>query len=1036
MKNKILLVTLSAMMASVSFAQDLKIHGNVKSADDNLPLMGVSVMVKGSQTGVITDDMGNYSISVSKGDVLVFSFVGMAGQEVPVTSQGKVDIVLSPDVKVLEDVVVTALGIKRSEKALGYAVQKVSGDVITKVPGVEAGSALTGKVAGLLVGNSSDFAASPTMTIRGETPLLVIDGVPYANKTMSDIASEDIESLSVLKGSTASALYGFRGANGAILVTTKNGSENNEGLSVDLSTNTMFSVGYLAVPEVQTVYGRGDNGTYDVNSLKSWGVPMDGRILEQWDPVTKSMREYEYLPVGKDNFKNFLTSGYVTNNNLNVAYKTKNASLRSSFNWVENDGVYPNQKLDRFTYTFGGDFTYNKFNLSSNLSFTKKKTPNVGGRGYQSYEPMYAILLSSSADYDIRDYRDYWLEENISQNWTYQNKTASNNPYFDAYEKTNSLDRNIFNADLTATYDITKWLKATFRTGLDFFSERGELKVSKGSNVASGWMSIPGYANSTWNGQYTGAYMVGLQQGLSINTDFILSGDKEFGNFGVEYLLGGTVFYDEDKLVTGSTNNGLTVPGYYSLAASVDPAKVGEVRSAQQVNSIYGRLGLSWNKMLYAEFTGRNDWTSTLPSSTRSYFYPSISGSFVISELLPQTKDWLDLLKVRSSWTLTKTPPTVYAINSDFDIYSDTWNGMTGAGYPGRRYPLDVLPQSASTYEVGLQSIFFKNRLSVDLTYYSKRSFDLLKEAQTSPTTGYTSNYINIDEERTRRGFEIALGGTPIRTKDWEWNINTNWSTSASYYTKLDETYSEKKPWVKVGERTDAFVSRDFVRDPEGNLVFSNGRLQIHPYTSNFGWRDPDWVWGLNTSVRYKNFTLYVSMDGVIGGITGSRTESYMWQNGVHPNSVTPERALDVANPGSKNYIGEGVKVVSGEATYDLNGNIITDTRVFAPNDVPTTYQQYIMDLHNSSAFDWDGYHTWADVYSKTFFKIRELSVSYDIPKNILSSFKLSAASVGLSAQNIFLWAKDFKYSDPDGGSEDLADPACSYLGFNIKLTF
>ena len=304
-----------------------------------------------------------------------------------------------------------------------------------------------------------------------------------------------------------------------------------------------------------------------------------------------------------------------------------------------------------------------------------------------------------------------------------------------------------------------------------------------------------------------------------------------------------------------------------------------------------------------------------------------------------------------------------------------------------------------------------------------------------SPATGYSGVFTNTNEEQTRRGWELTINGTPVKTKDWQWDLSINLSTYATYYSKLDSVYSGKHPWVKVGNRVDALVSRDLVKDPKtGELIFSSsGRLQYSQYDSNFGWRDPDFVWGVHSTARYKAFSLYISLDGVSGGIMNTRTESYMWQSGVHPNSVTPERALDVATPGSKNYLGQGLKVVSGTATYDAFGNITSDSRVYAPNDVYSTYKQYIIDLHNSSA--WGGNGSPADTYSKSFFKLRELSLTYNIPSEFLHKVA-KAASVSFVGQNVLLWAKDFKYSDPDGGVEDFSDPSVRYLGFNIKASF
>lgn len=998
-----------------------------------LPLPGVTVVVKGTTNGTTTNMGGEYSLgNIPENTTLQFSFVGMKTQDVVVGSQTSINLVMEEETIGVEEVVVTALGIKRSEKALGYSVQRVDGESLQKVSGVDVATSLTGKVAGLLVKNSTDFAVAPSITIRGENPLLVIDGVAYANKTLSDISSEDIESMSVLKGATASALYGFRGASGAILITTKNGSTNKSGVNVDVATNTMFTAGFLAIPEKQSVYGRGSNNTYDKNSTNSWGTVMDGGIQNQWDPFLMDYRDYEYLPIGKDNFANFLEQGYVTNNNVNVGFKGDVVSVRSSVNWTQNKGQYPNSKLDKYTYTLGGDINLDKFKLSSNVSYARRKSPNMGSNGYTSYDPMYSLLIWSAADYNVLDYKDnYWLVKDQVQNFTY--RASTNNPYFDRYEKTNEISRDIFNADLSASYDLTNWLKATVRSGLDFYTDRGDQRISWGSYLSTGNTGVPGNPYP-WNGTKTGGYVTGQTQGFSINNDLLFTGDKTFEKFNVEYLAGGTIYYKRDDNMNANTVGGISVPAFFSLKASVNPAAVGQSTYAQQVNSLFGRLALSWNKLIYVEATGRNDWSSTLPESTHSYFYPSVAGSFVVSELLPSTSYWLDLLKLRSSWTMSKTPAAIYAINSAFTINSGTWGTMNGASAPSSIYGDGILPESSTTLEFGMQGMIFKNHLMVDVSYYNKRMFDFLKAAPLTAASGYTGNYINIDEEITRRGWEVTVDGTVIKNQDWQWNLGLNWSTYARYYTQLDETYSAVKPWIAVGERVDALASRDLVRVPEtGELIYTNGRLTYSQYDSNFGWTDPDWLWGANSNLRYKDFSLFLSLDGVVGGIMNTRTESYMWQSGGHPESLTPERALDVATPGSKNYLGQGVKVVSGTVTYDPVGNITKDTRVYAPNDVYTTYKQYAIDLHNSSA--WGGNGSPADTYSKTFFKLREMSLTYNVPTKYLTGWA-KAASVSFVGQNVMLWAKDFKYSDPDGGVEDFADPSVRYLGGNIKFTF
>ena len=1030
MKKTIFLFLLVVWPILLSAQQSVK---GIVVDEKGATLPGVFVTLKGTSVGTITDTNGAFTITVSEGNILAFTFIGYKTQEIPYSEGVKLNITMELELVGIEEVVVTALGIKREEKALGYSVQKVSGESLQKISVVDVATSLTGKVSGLLVKNSPDFGTAPELTIRGEKPLLVIDGVAYSNKTLSDISSEDIESMSVLKGATASALYGFRGAGGAILITTKNGSTNASGITADFSSNTMFTAGFLALPEKQGVYGRGSNNTYNRTADASWGTTMTGQILSQWDPELMAYADYAYEPVGKENFKNFLEQGYVTNNNFNIAYKGDIASVRSSVNWTQNKGQYPNQVQNKYTYTFGGDINLDKFKLSSNISYAKKHTPNMGSTGYTSYDPMYSLLIWSAADFNLLDYKDnYWMVKDQTQNYTY--RSGSNNPYFDMYERTNEVTRDIFNADVSMSYQLTDWLNASVRSGIDYYTDRGDQRVSWGSYTSTGNTPIPGNP-WTWNGAWTGGYNTGQTQGYSMNNDLLLTGRKSFDKISVEYLAGGTIFYKEDENIYAQTAGGLSVPGFFSLKASVNPVLVSQSTYRQQVNSLFGRVAFSWNKLVYLEATGRNDWSSTLPEETRSYFYPSLAASFVVSELLPEsTKSWLDLLKVRSSWTMSKTPAAIYAINSTFTINSATWGTLNGATAPSSLYGEGLLPESANTFEIGLQGFVFKNRLMVDLSYYNKRLYDFLKSAPLSAATGYTGNYINVDEEITRRGWELTVNASPVRTADWQWDIGLNWSTFKRYYTQLDSVYSLKKPWVAVGERADHFVSRAFVRVPEtGELIYNNGRLQYSQYDSRFGYTDPDWLWGVNSTLRYKNFSLYLSLDGVVGGLMNTRTESYMWQSGSHPESLTEARAKDVATPGSLNYLGEGVKVVSGTVTYDNVGNITSDTRVYAANDVYSTYRQAAIDLHNSSA--WGGNGSPADTYAKTFLKLREISLTYNLPTQYTQKWA-KAASIGFVGQNVLLWAKDFKYSDPDGGREDFADPAVRYLGFNVKLTF
>jgi TonB-linked outer membrane protein, SusC/RagA family len=998
------------------------------------PLPGVNIVIKGTTLGVISGADGTFSLNIrGKNDILSFSYIGYASQEIVVGEKRDFQITLYESALMMDEVVVTALGIRREEKALGYSVQKLSGDAIQTVKGVDVGTSLTGKVSGLLVKNSTEFSAAPEILIRGEAPLVVIDGVPYSNMSLRDLASDDIESINVLKGSTATALYGARGEGGAIMVTTKSGSAKN-GLSVSFNSSTMFTAGYLAIPETQAAFGRIVNtstNTYTRTGDGSWGAPLDGREVVQWDPVSKEMRAMPYLPLGKNNFSNFLEQGLVTNNNVNVVQQGEFGSFRASATWIQNKGQYPNSTFNKFTYNIGGEMKINKFTLSSNIAYNKQVSPNIGFSGYTSYDPMYNLLVKASPDFDIRDYKDYWLTPNEIQNNSYTG--GSNNSYFDRYERTHSTNKDIFNGFISMNYEIMPWLKATLRSGFDTYSDLQNINISLGSFQGGGNATVIPGGTEVWGESTKGSFNTGTSRGYSFNNDFLLMGNKTIGDIGMDAFVGGSVFYQQDEGIEAFTRGGLSVPAFYSLKASINPLLVNSRVYKQQTNSIYGRLALSWKSMLFLEATGRNDWSSTLSEDSRSYFYPSVASSFVISELLPKM-DWLSLWKLRGSWTTAKTPAGIYQINSVYSVTANAWNNIGSAALPTTIRGAEVLPESTSTFEIGTAINFFKNRASLDVALYSKRLFDFLRNTEISSATGYSQNYINIEEEITRKGIEVTANVTPVKTSEWQWDMSVNWSTYARYYTKLDPVFSADKPWIKVGERVDHFILYEFQKDPDGNIIHNNGQPLFSAYESKFGFSDPDWIWGFNTSLKYKNWRFNIALDGRVGGLAQTTTEMYMWRAGSHPESVVPERYLDATIPGSKNYIGKGVKVVSGEATYDTYGNITSDTRVYAVNDIPVTYQTYTENYHKGTA--WGGSPSPVDAYVTTFLKIRELSLTYDLPSEICNKIRSNNISVSLIGQNVFLWAKQFKYSDPDGGSENFSDPSQRYIGFNMKFLF
>ena len=957
--DKSIILSPKEMLISAVAQQSIKTISGTITDSNGEPIIGANVLEKGSTNGTITDINGKFSLSVPDKSTLIISYIGYVSKAIIVGNQTVFNIQLTEDTQNLNEVVVTALGIKREEKALGYAVQKVKGDNLTIVKSVDVGTAITGKIAGLNVQNSSEFNEAPSIQLRGETPLLVVDGVPYGNITLRDIASDDIESIDVLKGATASALYGSRGGSGAIMVTTKRGKE--EGLNVSINSNTMFDAGFLRLPEVQTSYSTGMNGKYNSEDFV-WGDKMDiGRTATQWDPIGMEWKDMPLISKGKNNFKNFLEQSIVTNNNISVVQKGKYGSVRTSLTHIYNKGQYPNTKLNKLTYTVSGDMKWKDFTFEGGLTYNKRFYPNNEGTGYGTGGYIYSMLVWTGTDLDIRDYKNYWQKKNEVQNWP--NKVWYDNPYFIANEIIHSSDYDVVNGFMNAKYDFAPWLRASLRTGVDVYTER---EIWRNSIGACGGWNKKGYYEEQRKGGY------------SVNNDIIISADKKFGDFSIDGFVGTSLYFYQDDVLNGKTSNGITIPGYYSLKASVDPAKVYSTIKKKQVNSLYGKVSGSWKSTLFLDITARNDWSSTLPVETRSYFYPSISGSLVISELfnMPQ---WFDFWKIRASWTQTKSDLGVYETDRSYSISTNLWDNMNGATYPTTMRSTLVEPSATRTYEIGTGMHFLKNRLQVDIAYYNKLYYNLTKKAAISDACGFEYTLINTDEEHVRKGVEVTVSANIIQSKDWDWITTFNWSLDRYYYSKIDPIYSTQKDWVKPGERWDWLGYYDWERDPYGNIIHDNGYPIQSKYQSVAGYENPDWIFGFNNTVRYKDFTLSFTLDGRIGGVAHSVMDQALWMTGAHRDSDTFWRYDEVVN-GNKSYIGEGVKVVSGSVEYDSQGHIVSDTRVFDLNDKAVSYEGY-MKLYNGAGNVWNAKHQ--HILKQTFIKLRELSLNYNIPQNI-----------------------------------------------------
>ncbi len=995
--------------------QTRKITGIVIDSNGE-PVIGANVVEKGTTNGTITDLDGKFSLQVTSGKTLVVSYVGFQPYEASIGNKTVLNITLEEDHKVLDEVVVTALGITRSEKALGYATQKFEGSELTTVKGVNIATSLSGRISGLRVYNSTEFGVAPNIKLRGEDPLIVVDGVP-TDQAFSDFNQDVIENITVLKGATASALYGSRGGNGAIMITTKKGGD--KGFKIEVNTSNMFNAGQLKIPQVQTSYSSGSGGKFD-NIDYVWGDKLDiGRVYRQWDPILKEYRDMELTSRGKNNFKDFLEFSMISNTTVSVSTSGENGSIRSSFSYLYDKNQYPNTKKNKFWYNIGGVLKLGKkASLEGNLNFTQESAPNTAGYGYGTGY-MYNILLWTGPEYRLKDYKDYWLIPNEKQNWHYTD--WYDNPYFEAYEKIRAINNFTTNGSLSFKYQVLPWMTLQLRAGGVAYANNTKIRSSVGTISKD-----RGY----WKDGALGYYEEGKETGFTMNYDFFLLFNKKWKDFSVDGLLGGSLYYTKVNSLGANTKNGLSVPGFYSLKASVESPNVSASTRTKKVNSMFGTLTLGYKDTYYIEATGRNDWSSTLPASDKSYFYPSVGVSVIPSNIISMP-DWMSFWKLRGSWTVSKQDLDIYDLDRSYSISSNVWDGLNTASYPSSLRG-DVKPITNRTWEIGTNASFLPgNRLRLDVSYFNKLTYNNTISQTISSATGFTSRLMNIDEEYVRKGVEVTIDATAVKTRDFSWDVSLNLSSSKRYFARLDDEFSADNLWTKVGARTDYYVYKGYEKAPDGQYIINNNGLMIRSqYDAFVGYTDPDLEYGLANVFKWKDFTLTLNFDGRIGGKSWANTEFYMLETGAHPDTDNQWRYDEVVN-GKKNYVGEGVKVVSGEVKYDQYGRITSDTRVFAKNDIETSYEDFVRGGRNNPDLL---------VQDKTFLKLREMSIGYNLPKKFVRKLGMSNCYAAIIGQNLFVLTKDFRFSDPDGfedvEGENLASPSIRYVGVNLKVEF
>jgi len=1086
-----LLFLICFMATNYAMAQRM-LSGKIVSGEDQSPLPGVNIVVKGTTNGTISDANGNYSLSLNAdNDVVVFSFVGYLTQEVAAAGRSSLDVTLATDAKELSEVVVTALGIEKDVAKLGYSQQKVTGADLIKAREPNPLNALVGKVAGLTVGASSEMLGRPQLVLRGETDLLiVIDGVPVVSDSWN-ISPDDIDTYSVLKGPNAAALYGSRGKNGAILITTKKGTKDKRGFSIDFNSSTMVDKGFLTIPKVQDEYGAGEYNTYrfgdddfgqkngyNQNDYDIWGPRFNGQLISQYDspvdPATGIRSATPWTARGKDNLQRFLQAGVLSTNNLAISASNEKYDFRASVSHSYQRGVVPNTDLNitNFNVSTGYNFTP-KLRFESNINYNKQYTDNYPDVTYGPNSLIYNIDVWGGSDWDIKDLKNYWQpgKEGVQQrNYEY---TRYNNPYFFANEWLRGHHKTDVYGYVSLKYKITDWLNAAVRTQITSWDLLRSEKV-------------PFSASAYGRDQKQGDYREDKRNLFENNTDVLLNINKDITpDFNISGLVGGnlrTYLYNSSY----ATTDYLNVPGVYNFGNSKNAVKIYNYKAPMQVGSGYYSFDFSYRNYVTLSTTGRLDKYSTFYKGNNTGFYPSVSLSTVVSDYvqLPEVISFFKLrgsyANVKSAFTSTTTGPawqssgygnpleygdtytTAYdgpVYNSNTYTLSRPYNNQSAAYYTNQQASTTLKPSSNSSSEAGFDIKFLENRIGLDFTYFDAIKGPGIVRSQWSEASGFTGGTINgIKTEK--KGVEITLSGTPVKTANgFSWNILTNWSKYVERYKEFYDglnslsgsyTGGDSRIVYNVGDRVDGLYGLKFYRDEQGNIIHAaNGQ----PYNSNrvaqlLGNSNPDWVWSVINTVSYKNFTLNFQFDGRIGGVGIDYVYKKLLQGGREISTVqgaygVARLAEFNANPNNDHdlkptptYVGEGVALAADSPQPDIDpttGQIKNYSSLkLVKNTTPYSLQDYI---GNETSFDE------RTLISKSYAKLRQVTLTYAIPSSVLSRTLFRSASVSLVGRNLLYFAKrkdiDWdQFIGTNSTSQLLATPTLRRYGVNINLTF
>ena len=1015
-------------------ASELVVRGKVVD-QENKPLEGASINIKGNTArGTLTNKDGEFSLLVRKGEVLQISSIGFDPLEITVQNGDALSISMKQSEKSMNEVIVTALGIKKERRKVAYAAQEVKGSELEKAREPNVVASLTGKVAGLSIESKSTMLENPEVMLRGAKTIIVIDGVPTTGNFWN-VNADDIENITVLKGTAASALYGSLGINGAIMITTKKGKAGANGVEVSFNSTTQFSAGFLNIPKTQTDYGMGWAGQYSFLDGRGGGLYDDygyvyGPKLNQKDPTTQSgfveIPQFNspidpatgqrvplpWITRSQSNLEKFLRNELLTTNNISIAGKSDYGDYRVSLTHLYQQGQVPNTHLNSTTLNLAGGLKLSKkFRLDATLSYNKQYTPNYPVTGYGPDNFFYNVLLWLGPEADINDMRKYWVpgKEGIEQ-MTY-NYTWYNNPWFLAYERLRGYYNDALVGQVNGVYDFSNELSLMVRSGINLNSTTSDIKTPY-SFINYGSSKAP-----------FGNYDISKSSQFRIVTDALLTYKKRFlQDFNATVSAGASSRYEQSNVLSSHTN-GLSVPGLYNLSNSMNPVTSENELIERQVNSVLGYAEVSYKNQVYLNITGRNDWSSTLQKPNNSFFYPSASLGLIVSEMV-KLPEVISFVKLRGSWANISTDVTPYRT---LPVYQTgiRWNTQPSLVLPDSLIAPDLKPNKTISQEFGAEIRFLQNRIGLDFTYYSYMDQDFVIPVPISQASGFEYVLVNGDKVN-RKGIEIVLTGSPIRNNDFKWDVTFNYSRNRSYQKEFYGGDS-MRGLIKVGDRIDVLGGWKWDRSPDGKIVYDGGIPQyVNAYTK-LGYNNPDWEFGIINAFTYKNFNFSFQFDGRIGGSMINGIEAKLWEGGMHKSSSNSFR--DDAYNGLATYVGDGVIPVSGSVQYDAFGNLISDTRKFKKNDVKVNYIDWVFTTYTGGIGD-------AVLYDRSFVKLREVIIGYSFSPKLLGKTPFKSATLSVVGRNLLLFT-DVPFMDPDGYTDyDLAEPSYRNIGININLKF